>query len=233
MTTDNSSPTSPGTPAKKSNTGKVVALTVTITVLAVAVVLLLWTQFNGKNTAGTSPTETASASATPTATPSAEASPSETTTEPTDEASTSTAAAATPLCTATSLSGSLDDSGGGAAGSVYMKLVLSNSGSADCILDGYPGVSLVKAGTIDPIGAPAERDPAAPSNGPITLGPGQGATATLRYTQAGNYPGCESEQADSVLVYPPSDTGHLEIAHPLTACSNTDIKLLTIGAFQQ
>ena len=230
MTTDNSSPATPGTPGKKSNTGKVVALTVTITVLAVAVVLLLWTQFNGKDTAGTAPTETPSATGAPTT----EAAPSESATAPTEEASPSTAPAASPLCTAASLTGALDaSSGGGAAGSVYMQLVLTNSGSADCILDGYPGVSLVKAGTTEPIGAPAERDPAAPSNGPITLGPGQNASATLRYTQAGNYPDCKSEQANSVLVYPPSDTGHLEIAHPLTACSNADIKLLTIGAFQQ
>lgn len=144
-------------------------------------------------------------------------------------------APATPepaLCTAASLAGALDDSGGGAAGHIYMKLVVTNSSDTECILDGYPGVSLVAAGTIEPIGAPADRDPNAPSTGPIALAPGQSSTAVLNYTQADNYQGCQREQADSVLLYPPSATDSLEIPHPLTACGNADIKLLTIGAFQ-
>lgn len=113
-----------------------------------------------------------------------------------------------------------------------MTLVLTNSSAADCIVDGYPGVSLVKAGSTDPIGAPADRDPNAPSSGPITLSPGASASAVLRYTQADNYQNCQREQADAVLVYPPSATDSIEIAHPLTACSNADIELLGIGAFQ-
>jgi hypothetical protein len=130
------------------------------------------------------------------------------------------------------LTGALDDSGGGAAGHVYMTLNVTNSTATDCILDGYPGVSMVMAGTTTPIGAPADRDPQAPSNGPITLAPGATAGATLRYTQADNYQNCQRVQADSILVYPPSAFDALEIPHPLTACSNDDIKLLTIGAFQ-
>lgn len=141
----------------------------------------------------------------------------------------------TPLCTAASLKGALDDTGGGAAGNVYMKLVLTNSSNVACIVDGYPGVSMVAAGATepaDPIGAPAERDAQAPSTGPITLAPGDTTTATLRYTQAGNYQECQHVQASAVLVYPPSAFDSLEIPRELTACSNADIKLLTIGAFQ-
>lgn len=137
-----------------------------------------------------------------------------------------------PLCTAAMLTGSLDDSNGGAAGHIYMTLTVTNSGRTDCILDGYPGVSLIKSGSTEPIGAPADRDAQAPSNGPITLAPGQGADAALRYTQAGNYQECQRVEADGVLVYPPSATDSLEIAHPLTACENADIKLLSIGAFR-
>lgn len=113
-----------------------------------------------------------------------------------------------------------------------MKLVVTNSSGAACILDGYPGVSMVATRSMTPIGAPADRDPAEPSSGPITLEPGQSAAATLRYTQAGNYQNCQRVQAESILVYPPSATDSLEIGHPLTACSNDDVKLLTIGAFQ-
>ena len=138
---------------------------------------------------------------------------------------------ATALCTAADLKGSLDDSGGGAAGHIYMKLIVTKVSAGNCILDGYPGVSLVKAGSIDPIGAPAVRDAQAPSQGPITLTPGQSAAATLRYTQAGNYQDCQQTPADAVLVYPPSATDNLAIPRPLTACSNDNILLLSIGAF--
>ncbi|MEV8145146.1 DUF4232 domain-containing protein [Specibacter sp. NPDC078709] len=168
------------------------------------------------------------------------ASPSASSTASTTEATPSSAPSSAPvtpsgqtpvLCPAASLKGSLDDTGGGAAGHIYMTLSVTNTSAADCILDGYPGVSMVSAGSTEAIGAPADRDPAAPSNGPITLAPGQSAGATLRYTQAGNYQNCQRVQAESLLVYPPSAYDSLEIAHPLTACSNADIKLLTIGAF--
>ncbi|ALV47190.1 hypothetical protein MB46_18535 [Arthrobacter alpinus] len=177
--------------------------------------------------------ETTSSPATTQASPSATATASPTEATPSSAPTTApTTAPATPLCTAASLTGALDDTGGGAAGSIYMSLVLTNGSKASCILDGYPGVSLVQAGTIEPIGAPAERDAQAPSNGPITLAPGEHATATFRYTQAGNYQDCQHVDTDAVLVYPPSATDSLEIPHSMTACSNADIKLLTIGAFQ-
>ncbi|WP_231391921.1 DUF4232 domain-containing protein [Arthrobacter sp. 35W] len=167
----------------------------------------------------------------------ADSSPSEQTTSasPTATATPSTApstSAAAALCTAAMLSGSVDDSGGGAAGSIYMKLIVKNTTDKVCILDGYPGVSLVGDGNGTQIGAAADRDPAAPSSGPITLEPGASAAGVLRYTQAGNYQNCERVEADGLRVYPPSATDALYIAHPLTACSNEDIKLLTIGAFQ-
>lgn len=113
-----------------------------------------------------------------------------------------------------------------------MKLIVANTSDADCLLDGYPGVSMVKTGSTTPIGAPATRDPQARSNGPIILAPGKSAAAVLRYTQANNYQDCQRVPADAVLVYPPSATDSLAIPHPLTACSNASITLLSIGAFQ-
>ncbi|WP_287931049.1 DUF4232 domain-containing protein [Arthrobacter sp.] len=175
------------------------------------------------------------AEATPAATPAATAgntASSMASTAPSRPATTPATGAGPALCTAASLKGSVDDTGGGAAGHIYMKLILTNKSSSTCILNGYPGVSLVKAGTTTPIGAPADRDASAPSKGPITLAPGKGATAVLAYTQAGNYQGCKRVQADDIMVYPPSAYDELVIPHPLTACSNTDINLLKIGAFQ-
>lgn len=174
-------------------------------------------------------------SATPESTSSATGAPGSETQAPasTAPANSPSAAPVTALCKAADLAGSLDGSGGGAAGHVYFKLMVSNKSAVNCILDGYSGVSMVNASAQTPIGAPADRDPSAPSMGPITLAPGQKATAVLRYTQAANYQDCQRVQADSIMVYPPSATDRLVIAQPLTACSNPGINLLTIGAFQK
>ncbi len=122
--------------------------------------------------------------------------------------------------------------GGAGAGQLYQSLVVTNTSNADCILDGYPGVSLVMSGTTDPLGEPAVRDAQAPSNGPITLKPGRASAATLHYSQASNYQDCQRVEAQAFLVYPPSATDSLEVPVSLTACSNPGINLLTIGAFQ-
>lgn len=181
-----------------------------------------------------SPSTTSSAAATTEAgeTPSSAAPTTPATTPPASASPSPTATAADALCTAASLAGSLDDSGGGAAGHIYMKLTLKNTSSSTCVLDGYPGVSMVNAAQSTPIGAPAVRDAQLPSSGPIALAPGKTSSATLRYTQADNYPDCTRAKADSIMVYPPSATDRLLISHALTACSNADIQLLTIGAFQ-
>ncbi|WP_269045748.1 DUF4232 domain-containing protein [Paenarthrobacter sp. Z7-10] len=126
----------------------------------------------------------------------------------------------------------MDDSGGGAAGHIYLKLQVKNTSTQACVLDGYPGVSLVGGGNGTQLGAAATRDPALPSAGPIQLAPGATAVAQLRYTQAGNYQNCTQTPADGFRVYPPSATDALFIAHPVTGCAESSIVLLTIGAFK-
>jgi len=112
-----------------------------------------------------------------------------------------------------------------------MKLNLTNSGTAPCILRGFPGVSLVADAAGAPIGAPATRDESA-GVVDVLLAPGQTGTAVLRYTQAGNYMGCSLTDAAGYRIYPPEDTDSLFIPQPTKACSNADITLLSIGAFQ-
>jgi hypothetical protein len=137
----------------------------------------------------------------------------------------------TALCKAASLTASLDSSGGGAAGSVYMKLILTNSGKEPCVLKGFPGVSLTSAPTGDPIGAAATRDESQPV-AEVVLAPGKAGFAQLRYTQAGNYPDCTRVPAAGFRVYPPEDTASLFIPQQQDACSNAEIKLLSVQAFQ-
>ena len=135
------------------------------------------------------------------------------------------------FCKAAGLSAATDASGGGAAGSVYMKLNLTNTGSEACVLRGFAGVSLAADAAGAPIGAPATRDEAtAPVD--VLLAPGQTGSAVLRYTQAGNYSDCAITDAAGYRIYPPEDTASLFLPQPTKACSNAGITLLSIGAFQ-
>ncbi len=183
---------------------------------------------------GGSSTQTQSATSPPT--PSA----SETSQPATSDAATSGAAAAASsqaaqagpaLCKAGGLTATTDSTGGGAAGSVYMQLIVTNSGTEPCLLKGYAGVSLTAGADGEPIGAAATRDDSTPVTD-VLLAPGKAGAATLRYTQAANYPDCTKTPAAGFRVYPPNDTDSLFLAQPLDACSNTEINLLTIGAFQ-
>ncbi|WP_427173531.1 DUF4232 domain-containing protein [Arthrobacter sp. 92] len=114
---------------------------------------------------------------------------------------------------------------------MYAKLLLTNSGSEPCILRGFAGVSLTTDANGAPIGAPAKRDESTPITD-VLLAPGQAGSAVLRYTQAGNYPDCNKTPAAGYRIYPPEDTASLFLPEPRDACSNANIELLTIGAFQ-
>jgi hypothetical protein len=135
------------------------------------------------------------------------------------------------LCKAASLTGTIDSTGGGAAGSVYMKLILTNSGTEPCLLRGFAGVSLTADPNGAPIGAAAVRDESTPA-ADVLLAPGQAGAATLRYSQAANHADCRLVPAAGFRVYPPEDTASLFIAQPRDACSDTATQLLTIGVFQ-
>ena len=149
--------------------------------------------------------------------------------------STPTTAAPAPagpaLCKAAGLTATTDSTGGGAAGSVYMKLILTNSGTGPCLLKGFAGVSLTANANGAPIGAAAARDESTPAAA-VVLAPGQAGAATLRYTQAANYPDCNVTPAAGLRIYPPEDTASLFVAQPRSACSNAGPTLLTISAFE-
>lgn len=135
------------------------------------------------------------------------------------------------LCKASGLTATIDSTGGGAAGSVYMKLILTNSGTEPCVLKGFAGVSLTADANGDPIGAAATRDESTPA-ADVLLAPGRAGAATLRYSQAANHMDCVMAPAAGFRVYPPEDTASLFIAQPTDACSDTGSQLLTIGVFQ-
>lgn len=183
-------------------------------------------------TSSAPPTSSAPASSTPSASGTSSPPTETATATPSPSATATSAAPAAPgLCKAASLTAATDATGGGAAGSIYEKLILTNSGTAPCILEGFAGVSLTVDANGEPIGEPATRETTVPVT-KVELAPGKSAWAEIRYTQAGNYGDCTKVAAAGFRIYPPNDTASLFVPEPHDACSNAGIKLLTITAFQ-
>ena len=168
------------------------------------------------NSAPTS--DSASASTTPTSSP-----------RPTG---TSTAVPIEGQCDTSKLTGTIGKGGGGAAGSVEVTIVLTNNGSTQCSLQGWPGVSFVGDNNGTQLGKPADFDRSTP-HPTVVLQPGGTAQAPLRITQALNYPeaDCKPKPADGFRVYPPGSTESLFIADAdVTACTTDTVSLLQVGA---
>jgi len=163
----------------------------------------------------------------------------------TGSASTSTSPSSSPRPTATTtatpiegqcdtgnLAGTIGQGGGGAAGSVEVTLVLTNNGSAECSLQGWPGVSFVGDGNGTQLGAAAQFDRSTP-HPTVVLQPGGSAQAPLKIVQAGNYSesDCKPTPADGFRVYPPGSTESLFVEDQgRTACASESVQLLTVGA---
>lgn len=196
-----------------------------------AAAALLLSGCGGSATQSQAATSPPSPSASPASLPAASSSPAASASATKSTAAAHPATSGPVPCKAAGLTATTDATGGGAAGSVYMKLILTNSGTEPCLLKGYAGVSLTTGPNGEPIGAAATRDDSTPAVD-VLLAPGKAGVATLRYTQAANYPACTRKPAAGFRVYPPNDTASLFLAQQRDACSNTDIKLLTIGTFQ-
>jgi hypothetical protein len=135
-------------------------------------------------------------------------------------------------CSAGQLSAAIEtEPGGGAAGSVYRTLVVTNTGDKSCTLAGYPGVSYVDAKGKQ-VGAPADRDPDAITV-TVTVAPGGTASAQLRQTNAQNYgEKCGLTDVAGVKVYPPNRKDSLIAEQETVGCSDDSVVLMTVGTFQ-
>ncbi|MBF4992617.1 DUF4232 domain-containing protein [Arthrobacter gandavensis] len=173
-----------------------------------------------------SPTPSASTTADPSA--SAEPSASSSATAAPNTSAPSTAEGSVP-CTADKLSATVEDTpGGGAAGSVYRDLVLTNTSSVSCTTFGYPGVSyLGQSGT--QVGAPATRSGGTDAV-TVTLAPGQSAVASLRETRPENYgEDCGRVPVSGLRIFPPDDTAYVNFARAGYGCSSEAVELLEVG----
>ena len=143
---------------------------------------------------------------------------------------------ASDRCTVSELSVDIADGGGGAAGSVGIAFIFTNTGSRSCTLQGWPGVSFVGDGDGTQIGASAtlDRSSAHPA---LTLAPQDEVQAILTIAQAANYDDadCRPVTADGFRIYPPGSVESIFVAAGgslVDACSSTSASQLSVGALQ-
>ena len=110
--------------------------------------------------------------------------------------------------------------GNGAAGSVYVPIVFTNTSDHSCSIAAYPGVSYVGANG-QQLGDPADRVPGSVTT--VVLTPGQQASAALQQVHVENFDPsqCQPTQAKDLRVYPPNDKGSILVPVDAKACSNS------------
>lgn len=125
-----------------------------------------------------------------------------------------------PRCTTGELTGSLGPSEG-AAGSVYVPLILTNTGKRTCALRGFPGVSYVAGDDGHQVGPAGEWQ--GERGGPVRLDAGKAATAQLRLVNVQNFDdaACKPTPIRGLRVYPPGETASLFVAMEGTGCAAT------------
>jgi hypothetical protein len=143
------------------------------------------------------------------------------------------APARAPRCRTSGLVVWLDTRGGGAAGSVYYKLHLTNLSGHACTLFGYPGVSAVDLRGHQ-LGRAASRNNAISSR-LVTLANGATATSVLQITDVYNFPrsACRPTTAAGLRVYPPNQTAAKIVPFPFAACSRTGPAYLSTEAVKK
>ncbi|MGT2427442.1 DUF4232 domain-containing protein [Amnibacterium kyonggiense] len=134
-------------------------------------------------------------------------------------------------CLASQLDG-VETGGDGAAGSVVVQLVLRNTGTAACTLQGWPGVSFID-GSGHQVGAAAALDRSSVHQ-TVTLARGGQVQAALKIAQAIDFPksACAPVTVRRLRVYPPGSTQAIQIdTSATTACSKRSAAQLTVQAF--
>lgn len=135
-------------------------------------------------------------------------------------APTGTAPGTPPNCRPGELRASLGPEDG-AAGSVNVALLLTNTGGRTCELRGFLGVSYVAGDDGHQVGPAAAM--AGERGGEVVLKPGAAAGAQLRLVNVQNYDAavCKPTPVRGLRVYPPGDTASLYVARPGTGCAGT------------
>jgi len=189
-----------------------------------------------KTTTSSTPTTTVTTTTAPSPTDSTTTAPISPSTPTTGTGVGTAPGAGLTACTSANLTASIStDAGGGAAGSTYVSLVLTNKGTVACTLQGWPGVSFVGDGNGTQIGQAATFDRTTPHATVTLAASGGSATSTLRIVEAGNYSNadCKPTKADGFRIYPPGQKASLYAASSgLTACASKAVSLLTVSGLK-
>jgi hypothetical protein len=120
--------------------------------------------------------------------------------------------------------------GSGAAGSVYYKVEMTNSGSSTCTLKGFPKVTALdlKGRTL---GQPAARESGGGGK-TITLAPEASTAFNVRITEAGNYTPseCHPVNASGLSITPPGQSSNRIVPLPFKACAQLAAATISITA---
>ncbi|MCG3749335.1 MULTISPECIES: DUF4232 domain-containing protein [Amycolatopsis] len=132
------------------------------------------------------------------------------------------------LCKAGDVSLSLGGGDAG-AGSEYRPLLIKNTSSTPCTIQGFPGVSYVGGENGTQIGQAAERD--GTKGAPVKLAPGQTAAADLQFAQVRNFdPGvCKPTPVKGLRVYLPQETASKFVPLDGLGCAGTNIPGKQLG----
>lgn len=94
------------------------------------------------------------------------------------------------------------------AGSLYYRVLFTNTGGTSCVLRGTPGVSVVGDGNGTQLGQSATRIQSGVKT--VTLQAGDSVAATLKVTNIGTnggpLSGCTVQKGDGYRIYPPHST---------------------------
>lgn len=121
------------------------------------------------------------------------------------------------------------EEGGGTAGGFTYRLEFTNLSGASCTLVGYPSVSAVNLKG-KRVGAAAMPGPGT-KLGPLTLAPGDSATATLQIADALNFPKgkCKPTMAAGLRITVPGGSGAKIAPLAFETCAAAQSKTLTVG----
>ena len=116
--------------------------------------------------------------------------------------------------------------GGAAAGNRYQTVVFTNTGSTECTLTGYPGVSLLDASGAR-IGQPAGRESGTVAKVSLKADGGQ-ASFFIHTTADLGGTGCQAASS-TIAVIAPDDTMTMTLPGEVTVCGSFDASPVVAG----
>ena len=119
---------------------------------------------------------------------------------------------------------------GAATGTDYIALVVTNTGTEDCVLAGYPGVAFLDAHG-QQVGLPAQRDETSKPRR-VVIGAGEKAHAQLSFPNPDFFgSGCGGTHAKRVQMFPPDQTAPLRADVDAYVCTDKNGRS-TVGAMR-